>query len=153
MFDDAAASFLRGQHIAVLATTSSNGDPQACTIFYVVDSNGSLIFKSRSGSDHMRSLLANERAAIALYRHDSTYATKAGLQLKGRVLPITDEAAMRRGVDLYSEAFDGAREKFAPLGRLIQLGAESTLYRFLPYEYKFTDGWTHRTDLQYAAAH
>lgn len=152
MFDDAAAEFLRRHFIGVLASVGPDGLPQACTIFYAVDSNESLVFKSRSGSDHMRSLFSKPLAALAVYRHDSTYKVKAGLQLKGTVERISDPVVMSAAVDLYSSKFDGAREKFAPIDDLVGPHAESTLYRFIPQAFKFTDGWQERTDMDYTAA-
>lgn len=148
MSDGEALELLQGQHVGVLATVGTDG-PQACTIFYVVESPWRVLFKSRSGSDHMVSLMREPAAALALYRHDSTYKTKAGLQVKGFVERITDETAMQRGVDLYSAAFAGAREKFANVKELIQPNAESTLYRFVTTSYKVTNGWSDRTDLTY----
>ena len=146
--DHDAEEFLRHRPIGVLAT-SSEGQPQACTIFFVVADDGSVCFKSRSGSDHMRALREDDRAALAVYDHDSTYSMKSGVQVKGTVERISDENVMERVVRQYSSCFEGAQEKFDPVERLVRLDAESTMFRLVPTSYKFIDGPSARLDADY----
>ena len=152
MIERAVFDFLSDHSIGVLATTAADGTPQACTVFYATDADCSLIFKSRMTSDHMQSVFRDNRAALAVYRHDSIYKLKAGVQLKGVIVKIREAGEMSAAVDLYSAHFEGAREKFAPISNLLHSDAESTLYRFVPAEYKLTDGWSNRLDLDYRPA-
>ena len=147
--DNDVVEFLRRHRVGVLASVDQHGEPQAATAFYVCDSPGSLVFKSRSASDHMRALFRHPSAALAIYRHDSTYGKKAGVQLKGRVHRILDRGDMENCVNLYSETFDGARAKFAPVEELLEEAANTTLFRFTITEFKFTDGWCRRVDVEY----
>jgi uncharacterized protein YhbP (UPF0306 family) len=149
VFDEATIDFLTSHNIGVLATVDTDGGPQACTIFYVADIDHSLIFKSRSGSNHIQSIRRDRRAALVVYCHDSTYNLKSGLQLKGEVVRVREADELRIAVDLYSTQFKGAREKFAEIEHLASPEAESTLYRFIPSAYKLTDGLTKRTDSHY----
>lgn len=131
--------FLESQHIAVLATVNTSGEPRACTIFFVAASDGGLLFKSRSNSEHMVNVASQSGAALAIYDAGSSYGSKRGMQIVGTVSRITDETKMRDAVERYSAAFDGARERFASLAELIADDASSTMYRFEIRSWKHTD--------------
>jgi len=142
-------TFVKERSTAVLGTVSKDGGVQVAPIHYVVDNDSSFLFKSRATSDHISALASNNAAALAIYRHDSSFTLKAGVQLKGKVLRITDEAEMAACVELYSEVFAGARENFDPVAVLVLSDAPSTLFRFVPEWYKFVDGWSDRFDREY----
>lgn len=97
----------------------------------------------------MRALREDDRAALAVYDHDSTYSMKSGVQVKGTVERISDENVMERVVRQYSSCFEGAQEKFDPVERLVRLDAESTMFRLVPTSYKFIDGPSARLDADY----
>lgn len=149
MTDDGVRALLSDHGIATLASVGEGGGAQACTVFYVVHGNEGLVFKSRTGSDHARGLARDSSAAMSVYRHDSSYVRKAGVQLLGEVTRITEVEVMRRLVDQYSAAFPGAQERFASVQALLSVTAESTLFLFRIRSYKVTDGWTGRTDAVY----
>jgi len=144
-----ALEFVKDRSTAVLGTISKDGGVQVAPIHYVVDSDSSFLFKSRATSDHISVLSSNNAAALAVYRHDSSFARKAGVQLKGRILRIADERCMAACVELYSEVFAEAREHFDPVAILVRPDAPSTLFRFVPEWYKFVDGWSDRFDREY----
>jgi uncharacterized protein YhbP (UPF0306 family) len=144
-----ALEFVRVRSTAVLGTITRDGGVQVAAIHYVVDSDSSFLFKSRATSDHISVLPLSNSAALTVYRHDSSFAKKAGIQLKGKILRITDETCMAGCVELYSEVFAGAREHFDPVSVLVRPDAPSTLFRFVPELYKLVDGWSDRFDREY----
>jgi len=146
--DSDVEGFLKENFTGVLGF-QLDGSVQVAPIHYVVDEDGSLLFKSRRDSDHVKSLERDGRAAMSVYSHASTYDKKAGVQMKGEMLKISSPEEMNRGVTLYSEVFEGAGPKFDPIEVLIKDDAPSTLYRFVIREYKFIDGWSDRFDRAY----
>jgi uncharacterized protein YhbP (UPF0306 family) len=151
--DQPSQDFLGRYKIAVLSSVVDDGTPQVCTIFYVFDPTiPAIIFKSRTQSQHSLALRRQPHAAIAVYRHDSGYLQKAGIQLKGLVERVRVAADMERYVHEYSERFPGAREHFESIDRLLAHDATSTLFRFLISAYKLTDGWSDRLDLNYSTS-
>jgi hypothetical protein len=149
MFDQAALDLLVEQRVGVLGTLSEDGAPRVCTIFYVLAPDRSIVFKSRFASEHTQAALRDGRAALAVYRHDSTYDIKVGVQVLGEIVPIRDEGEMRQEVDRYSERFEGSATKFAPIDELVRSDAFSTLYRFNPTHYKVMDLRVPRVDQTY----
>ena len=148
MGDRSFERLFKEARVGVLACVGLDGDPIACTVFLVADGS-SLVFKSRGASAHMSALRNDPRAALSFYWHASTYETKAGVQLKGIVDRVSDVRDITRAVDLYSDAFEGARAKFAPVEDLVKPDCESTMYRFVPTAYKVVDGTSDRLDLEY----
>ena len=149
--DQGSQEFIAGQLVAVLSSVADDGTPRACSIFYILDpAIPALIFKSRLQSDHIVSLRSRPFAAMAIYRHDSGYSRKAGIQLTGTVERVSTAAEMTRYVNQYSERLPGADEHFEPIERLLENDVEATLWRFNISEYKFTDNWSGRLDLTYS---
>lgn len=146
MLDQNARQILEEEKVGVLATTGKDGSPQACTCFFAVEPDDSLVFKSRSGSDHMSSIRADPLVAIGVFRRDSSYKQKAGVQLRGVVSAIESVDEMAAAVKNYSTSFEGSAEKFGAPDELVKPGAESTLFRFRPTAYKVVDGWSGRMD-------
>jgi uncharacterized protein YhbP (UPF0306 family) len=143
-------AFVKERFTAVLGTAASETPVQVAAIHYVLDDyNSSIIFKSRATSDHVLSLAIDSHAALAIYRHESTYSRKAGVQIRGVIERIVDPGEMARCVDLYSTAFPGARERFDPLEVLVRPDAPSTLFKFVPEQYKFINDWSGRYDKEY----
>lgn len=144
-----ALDFLRRLDVAVLASLDVDGQLICAPIHYAMDDSNNLIFKSRATSAHVRGFSRFSQAAVCMYRHDSSFNCKAGLQLKGEIHRITSEADMHRAVEIYSLRFIGARAKFDPILTLISDDAPSTLFRFIPNFYKMTDNWVGRLDDSY----
>jgi uncharacterized protein YhbP (UPF0306 family) len=142
-------TFLTERSTAVLGTIGQDGGVQVAPIHYVVDGDTSFIFKSRANSDHILALASNNVAALTVYRHDSTFKLKAGVQLKGSIQRILDEGQMTDCVERYCEVFPEARGGFDPIAVLIRADAPSTLFRFVPARYKVVDGWSDRFDREY----
>jgi uncharacterized protein YhbP (UPF0306 family) len=142
-------TFLKERSTAVLGTIGLDGGVQVAPIHYVVEGDTSFIFKSRANSDHILALASNTVAALAVYRHDSSFRLKAGVQLKGRIHRISDEGQMTDCMERYSQVFPEAREGFDPIAVLVRADAPSTLFRFVPAWYKVVDGWSDRFDREY----
>jgi uncharacterized protein YhbP (UPF0306 family) len=142
--------FLDERFVGTLAVVGEDGSPRVATIFYVCDGPNSLIFKSRSGSEHMQRLFEDPRAALGVYDHESNYKEKQGVQLLGSVSRISDPQIMESLVDAYGNRFAGARDKFAAIDELISPGAPSTLFRFEIKEAKVTSSAKGIADLEYS---
>ncbi len=149
--ESAVLEFVQAREVVVLGTVGQHG-VQVAAVHYAVDASGSLLFKSRSDSDHIIAIQSNPEAAAVIYEHSSTFDTKAGVQLKGKIVRIAEIYEMNAAVELYSAKFPAARAKFDSISTLVSEDAPSTLYRFVPGVYKFIDGWSGgRFDRQYLA--
>ena len=142
-------NFVSQLSVGALASVGADGSPQVATIFFTLGPDGSLVFKSRRASDHMKSLPDGEPAAISAYTHTSTYIDKSGIQLKGVIREIVSVDEMKAAIERYSEAFAGAREKFLSPEEHIQADCSSTLFKFVPTSYKLLDPSADRSDLDY----
>lgn len=147
----AAEAILTNGDVAVVAVVDSRGCPIAAAVHYALDSQLSLLFKSRLDSDHIRALDSENSASVVIYWHGSSFSVKAGVQLQGRVHRIADEDTMQRAVAIYGERFPEAREKFDPAPTLVRADAPSTLYLFKPERYKVVDNRIDRFDRTYTA--
>lgn len=144
-----AIAFVRDRHVATLASVDPEGNPLAATIFYVINENYELIFKSRRASEHMIALFKNRRAALTIYDHYSNYHLKSGIQIRGRLLEITDVESMRNEIERYSLRFSGSGEKFGNASEHIDPLCISTLFKIVPSEYKLLLGDSGRSDMDY----
>lgn len=144
-----AIDFLKVCTTGTLATVDNEKHPLAATIFFVIDPRNNLVFKSRTGSEHMLALAECESASLSVYDHSSTYQRKSGIQLKGSVRRVELEEDMSAMIDLYSNAFSGAREKFSTPNHHASAAATSTLYRFIPKTYKLLSAKSSRSDMHY----
>lgn len=126
---DSAADIIRNGTIAALASTGQDG-PNACVVFYVWLGDSRFGFKSRRASEHMTNLSQDARAALVVYAHESTYASKVGVQLKGTVREARDVAEMDAIVERYSAEFDGAGKKLGSSAELLQADTASTFFVF-----------------------
>jgi len=129
---------------------NADGKLQICTVFYVFDGQKpALIFKSRTQSEHSVALAKHPNAAMAVYSHDSGYELKAGIQMRGNVSRVSNFEEMTRYVDQYSARLAGSREHFDTIPSLLADDTPATLYQFTIEQYKFTDVWADRLDMQY----
>lgn len=137
--------------VGALASIGETGAPQIATIFMAHDVDGTIVFKSRRGSDHMKSLPPGARAAISAYSHNSNYKVKSGVQIRGRIEEIKEVAEMSAAIELYSNTFDGARAKFLSPEEHVEPSASSTLFRFVPESFKLLAPELDRSDLHYTS--
>jgi uncharacterized protein YhbP (UPF0306 family) len=109
---------------------STEDTPYLCTAFYVTNDNKTFYFKSRTESDHSKSLVNGDKAAISIYEPNSTYSEKSGIQGIGTVQRVRNVSEMAEVVALYGKRFAGAEKRFAELPELIADFVSSTMYKF-----------------------
>lgn len=63
---DKALKFIKEQSVAVLATTSINGEPQAATMSFFIDDDFTFYFISMNGSKKLDNLKNNDKVAIVV---------------------------------------------------------------------------------------
>jgi nitroimidazol reductase NimA-like FMN-containing flavoprotein (pyridoxamine 5'-phosphate oxidase superfamily) len=131
-------SVIRGGTIAALASSASDG-PLVCAIFYILLGGPRFAFKSRRGSEHMRSLSKNPRSSLVIYSHASTYESKVGVQIKGRVREASDSGEMTAIVESYSARFEGSGKKLPNIATLLDSTTESTFFVFDADSYRLID--------------
>ena len=115
--------------IGVLAVSDEVWSVQATTIFYAVEDENTLLFKSHVTSNHGKQMQITPKVVLAIFLPDSTYTEKTGVQLRCICEKITDYKEMEKAVSIYSKTFQGAEQRFASIEELISPEAKSTLFR------------------------
>lgn len=121
--------FIKKNHTMILAVEDKEWSVQATTVFYAIEDEGALLIKSHTTSHHGSVIKNGARVAVAIYDTKSTYSDKTGVQLRGICERIYDKDEMLNAVTIYSETFDGAAARFAPIDDLVSEDAKSTLFR------------------------
>lgn len=121
--------FLKKNHIMVLAVEDKDWPVQATTVFYAMESDNSLLLKSHTTSHHGSVIKSGANVVVVVYDMNSTYTNKTGVQLRGICERIYDRDEMKNAVKIYSDTFEGAAARFAPLEELVSAEAKSTLFR------------------------
>lgn len=101
--------FLEKPNLAVLATVSPSGRPQATPVWFMLDGDEILINTAKSRVK-LRNLKANPRVALAVYDHDDMYKH---VQIRGTVVGF-DEKNGARDIDRLSLRYRGAPYKYQP---------------------------------------
>ncbi len=95
----AAAEFLASHELLTLATSSSSGEPHACSIFYVTDGT-TVFFSVNPNSQSHKNLKENPRASIAVGdapdEGEDWHAAK-GIQITGDVVDIEGDEEREAG--------------------------------------------------------
>jgi len=126
---DDLIKFICKYNIATLATNGEAWPNQIATIFYATNDGSTLYAKFHILSDHGRAISRDKRVSLSIYNHNSTYHEKYGVQLRGHCYRVSDESELRSAIDIYSNTFNGARERFDPVDVLLSDKAVSTLFR------------------------
>lgn len=124
------ANHIIGRHIVVIATPRDGWGVQAATVFYATENGDDLYMKFHVGSDKGQQIMKNPKVALAIYDHDSTYTEKYGVQLLGECRRVTDREELLSAIEIFSNKFPGARERFAPIDELLSDNVKSTLFHF-----------------------
>ena len=130
--------FIKDRNVMVIGVADQD-EPYTCTAWYVTANAHALYFKSRTASVHSRVLLRNPKAAIAIYDHQSTYSSKAGIQAVGVVERVRDMTEIVHVVKMYGDAFQGAGEKLQSLPDLIGEYVKSAMYKLTINKIKMVD--------------
>lgn len=121
--------FIKKNQTMVLAVEDKEWSVQATTVFYAIENENALLIKSHTTSHHGSVIKNGAKVAVAIYDTKSTYSDKTGVQLRGICERIYDKAEMLNAVKIYSETFEGAAARFAPIDELVSEDAKSTLFR------------------------
>lgn len=81
-----AHDFLKNHKVGVLATVSPDNDPYAAAIYYVVDTDLSVVFLTKTGTKKADNLEHNNHAMLVVYEAE----TQTTVQVMGTVAKITD---------------------------------------------------------------
>jgi uncharacterized pyridoxamine 5'-phosphate oxidase family protein len=82
-----AFQFIKKNTVAVVATTSSEGNPNAAMVNYVIDSIGNLYFITRKNSQKYKNLKKNPSVAVVIGSEN----TLECIQIEGKSMDINDE--------------------------------------------------------------
>lgn len=119
--------------------TVVEGKAHLSTVFYVTNDFKNLYFKSRTQSEHSKSLKDNPYAAVSIYTPHSNYNEKSGIQTQGKVVRVTTLEEMAKAVSLYIKAFQGSEKKFEAIPELLSEFVKSTMYRYTIEKFKVLD--------------
>lgn len=86
---DSVKTFLDKPNVAVLATISPAGRPQATPIWFMLD-NGHILVNTAKGRIKLRNMEANPRVVLAIVDHANPYQY---VQIRGTVCALTMRAA------------------------------------------------------------
>ncbi len=144
-----AAVLLAECRTASLATVDAHKRPHAANIQYVHDDRLRLYFVSGEDAAHSRHVAVNPEVALTVYHpEDLEPASIRGLQLHGRVQPITDEAERSRVLTRYIDRFP-----FIAADAALRAAVEKqTFYRITPAWLRLIDnrrgfGWKVEIDV------
>lgn len=107
--DPRVAAFLQEPHIAVLATRSPSGRPQATPVWYLYEGGLFLVNTSR-GRAKLRNMEADPRVALAVLDRRDPYRY---VQVLGRVERFDAESGPR-DIDRLSRRYTGRPWAYAP---------------------------------------
>lgn len=82
-----ALKFLQKHKVAVLATVSENGEPQAATVTCVVDDDFNLYFITRKGTRKFTNIVRDPKVALVIGTEENMPAT---VQMHGKAEILTD---------------------------------------------------------------
>ncbi len=99
---DNVKTFLDKPNVAVLATISPTGRPQATPIWFMVD-DGHILVNTAKGRVKLRNMEANPRVVLAIVDHANPYQY---VQIRGTVVRI-DNASGARDIDRLCMRYTG----------------------------------------------
>lgn len=105
---DHIRKFLEKPNLAVLATVSPSGKPQATPVWFMLDGDEILVNTSQ-GRAKLRNLQARPYAALTVYDRDNLYSY---VQIRGRAR--LDPAAGARDIDRLSMRYGGKPYQYPP---------------------------------------
>lgn len=106
---DPIRTFLEKPNLAVLATISPSGRPQATPVWFMLDGDQILINTSQ-GRVKLRNLQTNPHVALAIFDHEDPYRH---VQIRGKVVAV-DAANGARDIDRLSLRYRGEPYRYRP---------------------------------------
>lgn len=132
------SSFLKRNHIAVLATTfKGSNTPHAAVVYYATDSQMNLFIITKAKTTKSKNLDSNPQAALAIYEA----ATQATAQIHALVSRVEDPVMMQKALRLMSKySSETAQTGETPISKLD--AGDYILYKLWPQsirlaEYKY----------------
>ncbi len=110
--DETTRAFLSKPYVAILATTSPRGHPQATPIWYLLDDDHIVINTSR-GRVKLQNLEANPHAALIVVDPENVYRW---VQIQGRVVRF-DQQNGARDIDRLSVRYTGKPYRYPAGGK------------------------------------
>jgi len=127
-------ALLRSQSTIMLSTCDDAGWPQATPLFYYADDDLALYWFSSPRCAHSEHISRDPRVGIAVSMPTDRWREIRGLQMRGEVSIISDDAR-RRVKALFCRRFD--------LGATFRLAmTQSRLFRFRPSWIRYIDNTT-----------
>ena len=115
-----------------VATSGSDGEAHAADVYFASDEQLTLYFFSDSNSQHGVDIRRDPRAAITIHAGQGGWEQILGLQMRGVINAISDQA-------LWQQAWDVYRVKFPFVSELEDVVAINQLYGFNPYWMRLVD--------------
>ncbi|NLG98529.1 MAG: UbiX family flavin prenyltransferase [Chloroflexi bacterium] len=116
-----------------LATTGADGMPHAAPVYFAADQNRqNLYFFSAKDSQHSRDVAGNPRAAVSIHPQVDSWQEIRGLQMRGEVHLVTEDAA-------WQAAWENYLVKFPFTSGLKDVIAQNALYTFRPQWIRLID--------------
>lgn len=107
-FTDPVKKFLEKPNLAVLATISPSGRPQATPVWFLLDGD-EILMNTSQGRAKLRNVQADPRVAVTIYDKDNPYLY---VQVRGRV--TIDPKSGARDIDRLSQRYRGKPYQYPP---------------------------------------
>jgi len=121
------ASFLKRNHVAVLATASKTAEPYAATIYFETDSKMNVFFVTKQKTLKAQNLAENPRASVAVY----DASTQSTAQITGHVTVVDDPEMMAKALRIMSRhSQETAGTEETPISKLD--AGDYVLYKLWP---------------------
>lgn len=107
-FTEPVKKFLEKPNLAVLATISPSGRPQATPVWFLLDGD-EILMNTSQGRVKLRNVQADPRVAVTIYDKDNPYLY---VQVRGRV--TIDPKSGARDIDRLSQRYRGKPYQYPP---------------------------------------
>lgn len=105
---DSIKEFLQKPNLAILATVSPSGKPQATPVWFMLDGD-EILMDTSQGRVKLRNMRANPSVAVTIYDRDNPYQY---VQFRGQV--ILDSKTGARDIDRLSIRYRGKPYQYPP---------------------------------------
>lgn len=107
-FTEPVKKFLEKPNVAVLATISPSGRPQATPVWFLLDGD-EILMNTSQGRVKLRNVQADPRVAVTIYDKDNPYLY---VQVRGRI--TIDPKSGARDIDRLSQRYRGKPYQYPP---------------------------------------
>jgi general stress protein 26 len=127
---------LREQHIAVVGTIESNGQPHGATIFCVMHEDGTIFFPTRTSSRKYKNSQTNPLISLVV-THPTEPIT---VQMHGTIAETTDPAMTQHAIEhlMTCTADEATKQRWLPPVKRIRDG-QFTIMHITPTWIRYSD--------------